>query len=187
MRDAVGQEHQLELTSLKEQLTTKEKQVKWLDRRLRAFSAYRPPGSPPPPLPPPRPDAPPGMLSPPVPPEALALDARGLAKMRAQKTELENAIVLKLEQIGGTCVRSATNVCGRNYAAAPDPWLAKDGVRCAGYQTREAIEGSFCGHWGSPVLFCQARYVARCCISNEFSPVHRTMSTPRTVPSRRSF
>lgn len=175
MRDSVGQEHQLELASLQEQLTRKEKQVELFDRTIRGLSAYRPPGSPPPPLPPPRPDAPPGMLAPPIPPQAVSFDTR-LSQLRAEKTNLENAIVLKNIEIGGPCVRSATNVCGRTYAAAPDPWIAEDGAHCAGYQTREALEGSFCGHWGSPVCF----YSNTC-------PGHYTYTVPNRTLLLASF
>jgi hypothetical protein len=186
MRDSVGQELQLELTSLQEQLVRKTKQVELFDRTIRSLSAYRPPGSPPPPLPPPRPDAPPGMLAPPIPPQAVSFDTR-LSQLRAEKTNLENAIILKNEEIGGPCVRSATNICGRTYAAAPDPWIAANGVHCAGYQTREALEGSFCGHWGSPVCYSSDTRLQLAVVLTRMSVVRRTMSTPPTARSRRSF
>lgn len=148
-RDGVGQELQQQLIDLREQLEVKERQVTLFDRTIRGLSAYRPPNSPPPPSPPPRPDAPPGMLAPPVPPQAVSFDER-LLQLRREETSLNDAIEAKLQEIGGPCVKSATNTCGRTYAAAPDPWVAADGQRCAGYETKEAIEGSFCAHWGSP-------------------------------------
>jgi hypothetical protein len=114
------------------------------------LSAYRPPNSPPPPNPPPRPDAPLGMLAPPIPPQAVSFETR-LTKLRQEQSNLENAIIDKRAEIGGPCVRSATSICGRTFAAAPSPWVAADGRRCAGYSTGEALEGSFCAHWGSPV------------------------------------
>jgi len=218
MRDSVGQEHQLELASLQQQLVRKEKQVELFDRTIRVrlasntihtlhtncpwrtdqtliksvvccwqgLSAWRPPGSPPPPFPPPRPDAPPGMLAPPIPPQAVSFDTR-LAQLRTERTELENAIVLKNEEIGGPCVRSATNVCGRTYAAAPDPWIAANGVHCAGYQTREALEGTFCGHWGSPVSYSSKTLLPLAVVLTRMSAVCRTMSTPPTARNRRNF
>lgn len=116
---------------------------------LHVFSD-RPPGLPPPPSPPPRPDAPPGLLAPPIPPIAVDFDTR-LQQLRSEAAALEVAVVSKRNEIGGACVPSATNTCGRSNAAAPDPWIDANGEHCAGYETREALEGSFCGHWGSPV------------------------------------
>lgn len=149
-RDSVGQELQQELIDLREQLGDKEKQVTLFDRTIRGLSAYRPPNPPPPPSPPPRPDTPQGMLAPPIPPQVVSFDER-LLQLRREEASLRNAIVVKLQEMGGPCVKSATNTCGRTFAAAPNPWVAADGQRCAGYETREAIEGSFCAHWGSPV------------------------------------
>lgn len=149
-RDAVGQQLESELTSLQAQLETKNQQVEVFDRTVRGLSAYRPPGSPPPPSPPPRPNMPPGMLAPPIPPVAFDFDTR-LQQLRREALSLELAVVEKRNEIGGPCVKSATNTCGRTNAAAPDPWVAADGQHCAGYETREALEGSFCAHWGSPV------------------------------------
>ena len=149
-RDTVGQELQQQLIDLREQLEVKEQQVTLFDRTIRGLSAYRPPNSPPPPSPPPRPDAPPGMLAPPIAPQVVSFDER-LLQLRREEASLNDAIEKKLQEIGGPCVKSATNTCGRTFAAAPDPWVAADGQRCAGYETREAIEGLFCAHWGSPV------------------------------------
>lgn len=148
-RDQVGQELQQELIDLNEALDIKEKQVELFDHTIRGLSAYRPPNSPPPPNPPPRPDAPPGMLAPPIPPQAVSFETR-LAQLRQEQSSLQNAIIDKRAEIGGPCVRSATNICGRTFAAAPNPWVAADGTRCAGYSTGEALEGLFCAHWGSP-------------------------------------
>lgn len=92
------------------------------------------------------------MLAPPIPPQAVPFETR-LAQLRQEQSSIENAIIEKRAEIGGPCVRSATNICGRTFAAAPNPWVAADGTRCAGYSTEEALEGSFCAHWGSPVRF----------------------------------
>jgi len=148
-RDTVGQELERQLTALQEQLSVKTKQVELFDRTIRGLSAYRPPNSPPPPSAPPRPDAPPGMLAPPVPPVAVSFDTR-LQQLRDEEAALQVAITAKRDEIGGPCIKSATNICGRITAAAPNPWLTADGNKCAGHDTIEALEGSFCAHWGSP-------------------------------------
>lgn len=149
-RDAVGQQLESELLALQSQLDTKNAQVELFDRTMRGLSAYRPPGLPPPPSSPPRPDAPPGLLAPPIPPVAVDFDIR-LQQLRSDTAVLQSAVATKQAEIGGPCVPSATNICGRSNAAAPDPWVNSAGGHCAGYATREALEGSFCAHWGSPV------------------------------------
>ena len=149
-RDTVGQELQTELADLRRQLETKQEQIALFDRTLRGLATRRPPNPPPLPSPPPRPEAPPGMLLPPMPPMAVTFEER-LAQMQQEEVSLNIAIADKLDAIGGPCVQSATNICGRTYIQAPDPWIAADGQKCAGFETREALEGSFCGHWGSPV------------------------------------
>lgn len=151
-RDAVGQGVQLQLKALKDRLEQTETRVELLAKTLRGLSAYRPPNSPPPPEPPPLPSMPPGMLAPPTPPRAVSFDTR-LEELRHEQSALQKAVSEKHAEIGGPCVKSETNTCGRTFAAAPNPWLAADGTRCAGYATAEALEGSFCAHWGSPVRF----------------------------------
>ena len=148
-RDQIGQELQGELKELTDKLTIKQKQVELFDRTLRGLSAYRPPNAPPPPEEPPLPSTPPGLLAPPTPPRAVAFDIR-LQEMRQEQSSLEKAVEEKLLQIGGPCIKSATHFCGRTYEAAPNPWISADGTHCAGYKTEEAVEGSFCAHWGSP-------------------------------------
>ena len=149
-RDAVGQQLEGELTDLLSQLETNNTEVELFDMTLMGLSAYRPPAAPALQSPPPRPSAPHGLLAPPIPQIAVDFDTR-LQQLRSEASALESAVIAKRNEIGGPCVRSATNTCGRTNAAAPDPLVAADGERCAGYQTREAMEGLFCGHWGSPV------------------------------------
>ena len=173
-RDAVGQEVQLQLKSLKDRLEQAETRVELFDKTLRGLSAYRPPNSPPPPSPPPLPAMPPGLLAPPTPPRAVPFDTR-LEQLRRERSALQKAVSEKQAEIGGPCVKSATNTCGRTFAAAPNPWLAADGTRCAGYATAEALEGSFCAHWGSPV---------RCCL-NPCAPHARSLSQSRDAEQRR--
>jgi hypothetical protein len=151
-RDQIGQELKRELKELSDKLAVKEAQVELFDRTIRGLSAFMPPNSPPPPESPPLPSMPPGLLAPPTPPRAVPFDTR-LKQMRKEKSVLEDAILDKYAEIGGPCVESATQFCGRTYEAAPNPWIAADGTHCAGYRTFEAVEGSFCAHWGSPVRF----------------------------------
>ena len=162
-RDQIGQELQGELKVLTDKLTIKQRQVELFDRTLRGLSAYRPPNAPSPPEKPPLPSTPPGLLAPPTPPRAVAFDIR-LQEMRQEQSSLEKAVEDKLSEIGGPCIKSATNFCGRTYEAAPNPWISADGTPCAGYTTEEAVEGSFCAHWGSPVR----------CYSNPNTPTLHT-------------
>ena len=106
----------------------------------------------PPPPPPPVPElvdvyAP---RHPPAPPEIVggrALVTRyegNILDLEAREDEL----VLKLND----CFvkdRAEGTVCGLNSNEAPDPWMALDGVKCRGYDTRSAREGDYCGYWES--------------------------------------
>lgn len=146
---------QQELDDLKTALDVKKKQVELWDRTMRGLSAYMPPSSPPTPKTPPRPEGPPGMLAPahpPTTPQAVSFETR-ITQLRQEQTNLETYITDLLADIGGPCISSATNICGRTFDAAPNPWVAADGTRCAGYSTVEASEGAFCAHWGSPVRY----------------------------------
>lgn len=145
-RDQVGQELQQQLLDFREALEVKSKQVVLFDRTIRGLSAYRPPNPPPPPSPPPYPE---GMIAPPGPPVAVSFQER-LNQLRTEQRNLEVSIENTLEQMGGPCIKSAANTCGRSLVAAPNPWIAADGQKCSGYETKESLEGSFCAHWGSP-------------------------------------
>ena len=90
------------------------------------------------------------MMAPPTPPENLPFDKK-LDKLREEQRNLEDAIIAQKESMDIACSPSSTNTCGRTSTAAPNPWLTADGQPCAGYSTFEALEGSFCAHWGSPV------------------------------------
>ena len=146
-RDQVGQELQQQLVDLQAALEVKSKQVTLVDKTIRGLSAYRPPKSPPPPFPAPYPD---GLIAPPAAPVAVTYH-EWLIQLRVEENELVKSISSTLEEMGGPCVSSPTNTCGRSLVAAPNPWIAADGSRCSGYETKEALEGSFCAHWGSPV------------------------------------
>ena len=153
-RDAVDQHLFDELEQLETQLEQKTTAVNLFAKTLRGLSAYRPPNSPPPPSPPPRDAAPPGMHTPPFPPAAVSLPVR-LQQLQAEEVKLQEGVqearALIASRLPGRCVPSATNVCGRRRVAAPHPWRTEDGSKCIGYDTLEAMQGSFCAHWGSPV------------------------------------
>lgn len=137
-RDMVGQEVIAEINSLNEQISQKDDEIVLWDETIRGLSAYRPPGVPPSPLAP---------LAP-RPPPHMTFDQR-LENMRDERS----ALALRLASLrveNGVCVPSPTTTCGRSPTAAPDPWTAIGGERCAGYATREALEGSLCGHWAGP-------------------------------------
>lgn len=145
-RDQVGQELQQQLLDLRKALGVKTKQVVLFDRTIRGLSAYRPPNPPPPPSAPPYPE---GLIAPPGPPVAVSFPER-LRQLQVEQNNLEKSIEQTLDEMGGPCIKSATNTCGRSLVAAPNPWISADGRRCSGYETKEALEGSFCAHWGSP-------------------------------------
>lgn len=157
-RDAVGQQLESELLSLNSQLETKNKQVELFDRTVRGL----------------------------LPPVSAEVGAR-LKQLRSEAHSLQMNVVAKRGEIGGPCVSSSTNTCGRSNAAAPDPWLNANGERCSGYETREALEGSFCAHWGSPVRYDPTNIL---CFSNvsDLSSVwfFRTTSRPLKTPRRKS-
>ena len=118
-RDRVGQQLENELLTLQAQLETKNNQVNVFDRTVRGL----------------------------MPPVSADFGTR-LEELRSEANSLQAAVVAKRNEIGGACVPSPTNTCGRSNKAAPDPWINAKGERCSGYETREALEGSFCGHWG---------------------------------------
>ena len=134
-RDAIGQELDIAITDLQKRLETKTAQADLYDKTVRGLSAYRPPNAPPPP----------GAA-----PAVLSFDER-LAELRAEQLALSRELDAKRAELGGPCVPSPTNICGRSFAAGPNPWVAADGTKCAGHATYEALEGAFCAHWGSPV------------------------------------
>lgn len=147
-RDRVGQEVQDRIVALRSRIRLQGTRITLFERTVRGLSAYRPPGAPPPPSTPPRPDAPPGLSLPPTPPVAFTFAAR-LAQLNAEKARLESQLSALLATTSTKCVPSATKTCGRTSVAAPNPWVAEGGAHCAGYETHEALEGSFCAHWSS--------------------------------------
>jgi hypothetical protein len=74
-----------------------------------------------------------------------------LEELELEQADLQTKLDLLREAAGGECAPSETTTCGRTPQAAPDPWTAADGTRCAGYATKEAYPGAFCGRWASPV------------------------------------
>ena len=182
-RDAVGQEREEELRLLKQDLKAKTAQVEVLDRTLRGLSVYRSPSAPPPPL---LPLTPPGKFAPPSRPVATPLP-EWLAQLRRERSALSLAVQAKLAEKGGPCVPSPYKTCGRTLRDAPDPWVAKDGTPCMGYATREALEGYFCAHWGSPARArASNRELCVCmCVCGPTAP-HATLTPPAFARLRRT-
>ena len=87
-----------------------------------------------------------------------AADAAELQQLRDKETALQNELaVLQANldalrvQAAVVCEPSETHTCGRSSAQAPNPWVAADGTRCAGFETLEVYPGAFCARWGDPV------------------------------------
>jgi hypothetical protein len=89
------------------------------------------------------------MSNPPTPPQEMSFYGY-LVKLREEAAHLKDEIQKQLV-IVGHCDKSPTTYCGRSIKAAPHPWTAADGTHCKGFDTMEALEGSYCAHWGSPV------------------------------------
>ena len=141
--DTDGQEAYDLLQTAADNLATAKLQLETFDRILLGRSAYMPPMSPPPPPPPDYLNAPPNA------PEAITFEER--------RAQLEQAVVDYTTEVHqrnaaiSACAPSTTTTCGRTSVEAPNPWLAKDGAECFGYSTQEALEGAYCGYWGSTV------------------------------------
>ena len=142
--DKAGQELTDKYLALKSDLETARKQFQVFNKIYMGLSAYRPPISPPPPSAPPLP-----LNTPPAAPEQVSLGVRNdQLRQRVEDLEIE---VDKAAAAVESCIPSKYNICGRSSIAAPDPWISASGRPCAGNATREAIEGFYCGYWGSPV------------------------------------
>ena len=142
--DKAGQELTDKYLALKSDLETARKQFQVFNKIYMGLSAYRPPISPPPPSAPPMP-----LNTPPAAPEQVSLGVRNdQLRQRVEDLEIE---VDKAAAAVESCIPSKYNICGRSSIAAPDPWISASGRPCAGNATREAIEGFYCGYWGSPV------------------------------------
>lgn len=69
-----------------------------------------------------------------------------------QLREKQNQIDLKIDELVQTvsgCIPSKTTTCGLPANEAPDPWLARDGKKCRGHDTRSVAALDFCGYWDS--------------------------------------
>jgi len=142
--DTAGQELTDKYLALQAELQSARKQFEVFNRIYQGLSVYRPPISPPPPA------APPALANaPPAAPVQVSLGERN-DQLRQRVDDLE-VDVDKAAAVIGSCVPSKDNICGRSSIAAPNPWIAANGRPCAGNATREAIEGMYCGYWGSQV------------------------------------
>lgn len=141
-RDLELQTEMSELAEKRAELAKANELVTWWKNtvaRLPGTALY--PKPPPPPYygiqPPP---APPATPSYPAKIEALQEDADAL-QLRVNDLD---AIVMN-------CNPSYTETCGRTAAMAPNPWLAANGQKCLGHDTKETLEGHLCGFWDSNV------------------------------------
>ena len=142
--DRVGQERTDELLRLKAEAETAKNQFDVFNKIYMGLSVYRPPTSPPPPYGPPV-----EVNAPPAPPDQVSLGVRN-EQLRDRFESLELQVETLAADIGH-CTPSKDNICGRSSFLAPNPWISASGRPCAGNATREAIEGFYCGYWGSLV------------------------------------
>lgn len=107
-----------------------------------------PPLPPPPPFFPPPLPAPPGKNTaewPPAPPMNVSPEEQ-VRRFREKQDKLVLQISELVRVVSG-CVPSKTTTCGLPTNEAPDPWLARDGNKCRGYDTRSVAALDFCGYW----------------------------------------
>ena len=108
---------------------------------------------PPPPPPPPLPElAAYAPMHPPAPPELVRPDVvvQRYEDALGESRERARGLVSKLEECF-VVDRADDTVCGFNSNEAPHPWMARDGVKCRGYDTLSAREEDYCGYWESDV------------------------------------
>ena len=142
--DLAGQEERDRLVQLQQDLERARVQSSLFDSVYQGLSAYRPPTSPPPPSSPPAP-----LATPPAGPAQVHPGQRN-EELKEQVALLEISVAEAAQAIS-LCVPSETNICGRSSQRAPSPWISRSGEACAGNGTWEALEGTYCGYWGSHV------------------------------------
>lgn len=152
-RDRVGQDVRDELQETRTAIATQQELIAFWDhvQNNRAMVSIDPTTGlirsvlPPSPSPPP---PPPPVLhnAPPAPPEQVsnAVQTQRLADELVALETRRDALVASLDD----CYvpdRPSGVVCGLSSQEAPDPWMALNGVKCRGYDTRSARERDFCG------------------------------------------
>ena len=152
-RDLVGQDVRDALEETRAAITTQQELIAFWDhvQNSRAMVSIDPSTGliqsvlPPSPSPPP---PPPPVLhnAPPAPPEQVsnAVQTQRLADELVALELRRDALVASLDD----CYvpdRPSGVVCGLSSQEAPDPWMALNGVKCRGYDTRSARERDFCG------------------------------------------
>ena len=177
--DKAGQELTDRYLQLQEDLKVARKQFEVFNKIYMGLSVYRPPISPPPPA------APPAAIgAPPAAPVQVSLGERN-DQLRQRVDDLEVEVDEAAAAIQ-SCVPSKDHICGRSSLAAPDPWISESGRPCSGNATREAIEGMYCGYWGSQVrtdlVFNWTRFHVRSHVSSFVLFYRRSTRTP---PKRR--
>ena len=149
--DLSGQEEYNLLSRAVTDLQQTRQQYDLFMRVYNGLSAYRPPAPPPPPPPSPPPRGW-GANWPPAPPQAPRVYSfrERITMFQDDILRLETEVTTRNAALG-TCVPSATNMCGRDGIRAPNPWLADNNEQCVGYTTHESFEGAFCGYWTAEI------------------------------------
>ena len=128
--DLVGQEERTALDEARAALKRAELDLLHWNRLLDGRSVFAPPAAP------------------------LAISPDEQTALFAGAVAFATQDVARREEAFSLCVPSAETTCGRSATRAPNPWLANDGQQCMGYTTHEALEGAYCGYWGSTVCHC---------------------------------
>ena len=151
--DLVGQAERDELALVRDELAEKSKVLEFWQDVVRSrpavsvgtagFATLLSPSPSPPPPPPPAPEN-----APPSQPADMGNEVE-MRRVEDRITALEarrDALVATLRACHVED-RASHVVCGQTANEAPDPWVARDGVKCRGYATRQAREQDFCGYW----------------------------------------
>ena len=163
--DKTGQAERDELAQVRSDLTMYENLIAFTKHLINSQALVGPPDSwgrvtllSPKPSPPPPPPPVAELIDawtprhPPAPPETVSAQSL-IQRYEGNILDLEareDELVLKLDE----CFvkdRAEGTVCGLNSNEAPDPWMAIDGVKCRGYDTRSTRELDYCGYWKSDV------------------------------------
>ena len=163
--DKTGQAERDELAQVRSDLTMYENLIAFTKHLMNSQALVGPPDSwgrvtllSPKPSPPPPPPPVAELIDawtprhPPAPPETVSAQSL-IQRYEGNILDLEareDELVLKLDE----CFvkdRAEGTVCGLNSNEAPDPWMAIDGVKCRGYDTRSTRELDYCGYWKSDV------------------------------------
>lgn len=148
--DKIGQEERDALERVRAELARTKMDLFHFERVYKGMSLLQPPQAPPPPPPPDYENAPPGAPRAITYVQQMEVYRQSISRLTSQEKAMAAEIAV--------CVPSTENACGRTSLEAPNPWLANDNEPCFGNDTYEALEGAYCGYWGSPVCYCTQTY-----------------------------